>query len=203
MKMVYFDTETTGLNPGQIAQLSFIVENNGEIECAKNYFFNVDTMEEGAQKVHGLSIEKLREYSNGKTFKDCKDEIYNYFRDSLLIAHNIQFDEKFIGVEFLRSGIKFNPLGSHCTMNYFKDIMKIPARNTRYGKYKNPKLEELVDYYNIDKKKVMEYSSELYGSGDITFHDSRYDTACMFVAVNVYRETLGNRSTIWRDRFCK
>lgn len=39
MKKVFLDTETTDIAPGQIAQLSMIIEeDNGNI-YAKNYFF--------------------------------------------------------------------------------------------------------------------------------------------------------------------
>ena len=42
MKKIYYDTETTGLAPGNIAQLSIIVEHeDGRLET-KNYFFDID-----------------------------------------------------------------------------------------------------------------------------------------------------------------
>ena len=57
MRNVFLDTETTNLTPGQIAQLSYIVEDNGKVQ-GKNFFFKVDSMDEGAEKVtgHGSTI---------------------------------------------------------------------------------------------------------------------------------------------------
>ena len=41
MKKVFLDTETSGLAPGEIAQLSLIIEEEtGEVR-AKNYFFKI------------------------------------------------------------------------------------------------------------------------------------------------------------------
>lgn len=202
MKTLFFDTETTDLNPGQIAQLSFIIEENGKILEAKNYFFTVDSMGEGAQRVHGMSKEFLFNESGGKRFGDFAEELFNYFSTTTLVAHNLKFDEKFMSSEFWRQNLSLRPAGRQCTMEYFKDVLKIPAKNTKYGKYKNPRLEEVVDAFKIDKEKVLKYSSELFGNGNIGFHDSRYDTTAMYIAVNIYREMLsGGRD--WHNAFCK
>ena len=58
--VLYFDTETTGLYPGEICQLSYIMQDKGGVS-AKNFYFAVDFVEYGALKVHGLTAEKLNE----------------------------------------------------------------------------------------------------------------------------------------------
>lgn len=199
---IFFDTETTSLNPGQIAQLAFIVEGHGRIVTAQNYFFTVNEMDEGAQKVHGMSLEFLREKSHGKTFADQVNEFYPYFRDSKLIAHNLKFDEKFISSELWRVGISFKPIARQCTMEAFKEILRIPNKYRKYGKYKNPNLGEVVDFFNIDENKILDYSNKLFGEADITFHDARFDTTAMFVATNIYRETI-SKGVQWHQMFCK
>lgn len=205
MKNVYLDTETTDFNPGQIAELSMIVENTdtGAIESRHNYYFTVDEMTEGAQEVHGYSIELLKSLSGGKRFADYHEEILNILQDAIIVAHNENFDEKFISTELWRCGISFKPAGRFCTMQSFKDILQIPAKYTKYGKYKNPKLSEVVDYLRIDTKKVAEYTAELFGTADKedVYHDSRFDTTAMFIAVQVQREKLHGGST-WISRFC-
>lgn len=204
MNNIFFDTETTGLNPGQIGQLAFIMEGEGKILLAKNYFFRVNEMEEGAEKVHKMSKEFLEKASNGKTFADQYEEFYKYFKDSKLIAHNLKFDEKFLSSELWRVGISFRPAGRQCTMEYFKELLKLPNRYPRYGKYKNPNLGEVVNYFNIDENKVLEFSKKLFGEGeDITFHDARFDTTAMYVATNIHREDIVGRGTAWHDMFCR
>ena len=203
MKRVYFDTETTGFNPGQICQLSIIVENEDNSIYGKNYFFEVDTMDPDAEKVHGLSIEKLKVLSNGERFKDRKDEILQIMSDATLVAHNLPFDEKFMSSEFWRCGISFSPSDRFDTMKYFKDILKIPNRYRKYGAYKNPKLCEVVDYLGLDNDKILSYTNKLFNTSEnCGFHDSRFDTASMFVAVIVEREKMtGGHS--WLDLFSK
>ena len=67
MRKVYFDTETTDLTPGQIAQLSYIIEDDSTFVEAKNMFFTVDKMTSGAEGTHGMSVDFLAEASNGMT----------------------------------------------------------------------------------------------------------------------------------------
>lgn len=198
MKKVFFDTETTGFTPGQIGQLSLIIEDNGEVN-AKNYFFEVDYMSQGAMEVCGRDVDFYKEASNGKHFADYKNELLEIFKDSTLIAHNLKFDENFISMEFWRQNIQFVPAGRFDTMEYFRDILKIPGK---YGKYKNPKLEELVDSLSINKEKVLKYSKSLFNTDDnYSFHDARYDTTSMFVAFQIYKDRVNNLDS-WEKEFC-
>lgn len=203
MGYVYFDTETTGLSPGQIGELSIIVENNGQITLAKNYFFKVDSMQPDAEKTHGFSIEDFERLSEGKTFADYKDELADIFNNNGLVAHNLPFDEKFLSSEFWNCRTHFKPIERNDTMVYFKNVLKIPAKSRRFGPYKNPRLSEVVDALGIDMSKVQALCDNLFGAGEnIGYHDSRLDTTAMFVAVNVQREKL-HGGTAWRDAYCK
>ena len=202
MKKVFFDTETTGLKPGQIAQLSAIIEEDGKELVTKNYFFKVNYMSDGASEVCGRDVEFYEKASNGKVFADYKDEILEMFKGATLIAHNLKFDENFVSMEFWRQNIIFSPSERFDTMVYFKDVCNIPGK---YGKPKNPKLEELVDYFKIDKEKVKAYSEQLFGAdenGDVGFHDARYDTTSMFVAFQIYKEAMYGQSS-WKAKFTK
>lgn len=202
IKKIFFDTETTSLNPGQIGQLAFIVESNGQVEAAKNYFFKVSEMDPSAEKVHKMSIEFLDKMSGGKTFAEQYEEFYPYFKEGKLIAHNIKFDEKFMSSELWRVGISFRPVDRQCTMEYFKEVLKIPAKNPRYGPYKNPNLGELVNALNINQDKVLAYSNKLFGAADISFHDARFDTTAMYVCTNIYKEMMAGGHE-WQNVFCR
>ena len=72
--ILYLDTETTGLYPGEICQLSYIMQDK-DGATAKNFFFAVKDVEYGAYLVHGFSVQILKELSGGKTFSDHADEI--------------------------------------------------------------------------------------------------------------------------------
>lgn len=204
LKNIFFDTETTDLNPGQIGELSYIIEGENGIEDVGNLFFKVDSVAEDAQKTHGFSADDFERLSGGLTFKDRHIEVYDLFKDKRLVAHNVSFDIKFISSELWRCGISFQPLEKTCTMQFFKDVLKIPAKTMRYGPYKNPKLSEVIDFYGLDPVKIALYTEQLFGAGTNLqgYHDSRFDTAAMYVATNVYRGlSAGNKE--WYDTFRK
>lgn len=203
MKNIYLDTETTDVMPGQICELTMIVEDSttNKLLNKYNYFFEVSEMTEGAQSAHGFSIQDLKELSGGIKFADKYTEILDILKDGCLIAHNESFDERFISTELWRCGISFTPAGRQCTMQAFKPILKIPSKYKKYGPYKNPKLEEVIEYLNILPGAVNEYSKKLFNYDGSKYHDSRFDTTAMYVAVNVYREKL-HGGTEWHKLFC-
>ena len=186
MKSIFFDTETTGLKPGQIGQLTYIIEEDNEFKAAKNFFFTVDIMDPSAEKVHGFSMELLEKLSGGKRIEHSIEEIKRDFENATLIAHNVNFDLKFLQAEFERVGIPLNIKRTFCTMNYFKGITAIPAR-TGEG-FKNPKLEEVVNHYVIDRENIMNATKKLYNCGEVSYHDARYDTTAMYVCCLISRE---------------
>ena len=204
MNIIYLDTETTGLKPGQICELSLIKESDFNFEYAKNYFFEVDEVESGAENVHGFSVEMLKQLSGGKKFSDYKDEILNELEGSTLVAHNLPFDEKFISTELWRCECaSFTPADRVDTMVLFKPILKIPAKSRRYGPYKSPKLSEVMDYLNINADVVSQHTAKWFSDSTKTsYHDSRYDTACLYVITNVYREKLHSTIGYFTKTFC-
>lgn len=204
MKKVFLDTETTGLSPGSIAQLAMIVDNNNEI-TAKNYFFEVQGMTEGAMKACGRDETFYKQASGGQKFKDRADEIYNELTDSIIIGHNVKFDINFLSAEFWRENKLFKPAQTFDTMEYFTDICKIPYKYaSKHGKYKHPKLEELINFFRIKWNCVDEYTKQMFNlqDSDITgLHDAQYDTTAMFIAFQVYNEQMHNTQTGWRANF--
>lgn len=200
MRIVYLDTETTGLNPGQICELSMIVEDDLKFTSAHDIYFKVSEMTEGAQNVHGLSIEDLKILSNGLEFKDHKDELLNILNGATLVAHNLPFDEKFISQEFWRCGISFTPANRLDSMKYFNPILRLPARSKKYGPYKNPKLVEVMEYFRVSPEKIGAFSNEIFNKKSSGYHDSAFDTTALYIMINVQREIL-NGGNYWYNRF--
>ncbi|WP_238881309.1 3'-5' exonuclease [Clostridium sp. YIM B02551] len=184
MKLLFFDTETTSIRPGRICQLSYIVVDSGvkpQQTFGKNYFFTVDEMDPSAEAVHGFSLEKLYDLSNGNYFEDSYEEfLEDFIQADFIIGHNVSFDIKFLSHELLYIlGEEFSAKRTFCTMNYYKDIIKLLKNN---GEYKNPKLQEVVDYLEISKSKIEETADKLFeGSGN--YHDARFDTAATYLIV--------------------
>lgn len=190
MKLLFFDTETTGVRPGHICQLSYITvdtSNKPQTTLGKNFFFTVDEMDEGAEKIHGFSLERLYELSNGLEFLDQIQEfISDFFDADFVIGHNVQFDIKFLKHEvnsLYEAGMineTWEPKKSFCTMAYYKEICKAPSSNG-IG-YKNPKLSEVVEFLSISDQQIINKADELFqGSGN--YHDARFDTAAVYLMV--------------------
>lgn len=186
MKTIVFDTETTGLFPGSICQLSYITIDNGSIS-GKNYYFSVDHIDPGAAAVNHLSVQKLRLLSNDKTFSDSADEIFNDLSGcDLMVAHNFHFDIMFLRKEFSRCGLIFKYKKSFCTMKELTCVCRLPARGSQGG-YKYPSLTELVQFFKISSEDIMMHAEKYFGSNAGTYHDARYDAAATYLC---YKEAL-------------
>ncbi|PJI09015.1 MULTISPECIES: 3'-5' exonuclease [Clostridium] len=183
MKMIFFDTETTGLMPGSICQLSYIlvdtdVKPNKTI--GENFFFSVDYIEPSAEKVHGFSVDDLYKLSSGKSFEDSLENLLpDFLNADIFIGHNVNFDLKFMKHELFQCKKPFNPKHIFCTMNYYKGICKIL---NNHGNYKKPRLEEVVNFLGIDESYINRMSQK-YFEEDGNFHDARFDTTATYLLV--------------------
>ena len=197
--IIYLDTETTGLYPGNICQLSYIMQ-DGDSVTAKNMFFAVDFVEFGAYMVHGFSVEKLKILSNGKRFRDRVDEIISDFRNAdLVVSHNVSFDFMFLSKEYETCGKMFLPKESFCSMKNMTSVCKL-KRNSGMG-YKYPKLSELCAFFNVTDAEISKKSEELFGSLS-NYHDARFDTTAVYLAMNTAVKTCQNLEKL-KDYYVK
>lgn len=177
--IIFFDTETTGLTPGHVIQLSYIML-NGENVTAKNFFFAVPYVPPEATAVHGLTAEKLFYLSRGKTFGEFLEEIDDDFRAAdLTVAHNFAFDYKFMSAEFSYYDRIFHYKESFDTMKKFTPLLKLPRANG--NGYKYPKLSELAEFFDLYPYDVTRRTLQLFGDGE-SAHDARYDVTATFMA---------------------
>lgn len=113
MNIIFFDTETTGLDSSKerICSLSLITD-KGE---RKNYLFNPEKeVDPKASKVNGFTWDNLKLFP---TFKQVAVEIKTILEKAdLLVAHNAKFDISFLRAEFKRAQIEFKPKAIACTM---------------------------------------------------------------------------------------
>lgn len=154
-----FDTETTGLPKNfqapmddfsnwprmvQIAWAIFDVEGRNWLK--KSYIIYPDgyIISDEVAKIHRVTQE--RAMLEGVALKRVLEEfIQDLSRVDFLVAHNITFDEKIVGSEILRQGMKDSIevlLGADkiCTMKSSVSFCKIPSAR---GGYKWPNLSEL------------------------------------------------------------
>jgi DNA polymerase-3 subunit epsilon len=158
---LFFDTETTGLprnwkapvtdlnNWPRLIQLAYLYyDKNGNKISGGDYIIKPEgfTIPLDASRIHGITTQKA--INEGKSLSSVL-QIFKSLVDQadILVAHNISFDEKIVGAEFLRAGMT-NPLPPKrkiCTMETTTNFCAIDGP---YG-YKWPKLSEL--HYKLFK----------------------------------------------------
>jgi len=110
MREIVFDTETTGLDPTRGDRVVEIgaVEILNLIPTGRVFHVYVDPerdVPEEAFRVHGLSREFLSQH---RKFREIAQEFVDFLEDSPMVAHNAEFDVRFINAEF--SLLKLPPL---------------------------------------------------------------------------------------------
>ena len=153
--LFFFDTETTGLprdwsaplrqldNWPRMVQLAWLLCDAAGNEIAsasrivrpQGYVIPAD-----ASRVHGITTE--RALAEGVPLADVLDEALPQLeKAAMAVAHNISFDEKILGAEFLRLGrpTPFLKKPLHCTMKESTQFCALPGH---YG-FKYPNLTEL------------------------------------------------------------
>jgi len=152
---LFFDTETTGL-PGnwkapvsdlnnwpRLVQIAWLLyDRNGNKISGNDYIVKPEGFKIplDASRVHGISTEKANK--EGISLQTILQEFQEQITQAdYLVAHNMSFDEKIAGAEFLRKNMTNSVATKRriCTMVSSTNFCAI---NGPYG-YKWPKLSEL------------------------------------------------------------
>ncbi|OGF24839.1 DNA polymerase III subunit epsilon [Candidatus Falkowbacteria bacterium RIFOXYB2_FULL_34_18] len=153
---LFFDTETTGLprrwqapisdtnNWPRMVQLAWIVfDNDGKEIMGKNRIIKPEgyIIPADVSRIHGITTE-IAEKEGILLKKALQEFIKGLQRSEIVVAHNINFDEKILGAELFRKQINtdFFERPQICTMRESTQFCRI--RSGRGG-YKWPKLTEL------------------------------------------------------------
>lgn len=152
---LFFDTETTGLpknwkapvtdvnNWPRLVQLAYLqYDEFGNKESEGDFIIKPEgfIIPPESSKIHGITQE--RALQEGENLYDVLLHFANIISESdILVAHNMAFDEKIMGAEFLRNNMR-NIIAEKrkiCTMESTVEFCDIPGQ---YGP-KWPKLSEL------------------------------------------------------------
>jgi DNA polymerase-3 subunit epsilon len=112
MREIVWDTETTGFAPDEGDRVVEIgaVELDNHLPTGRVYHQYINPrrdMPKSAFEVHGLSIEFL---SDKPIFESVGQDFLDFVGDSTLIAHNANFDMKFINAELKWAGMREIPM---------------------------------------------------------------------------------------------
>tara|TARA_B100000287_G_scaffold393818_1_gene407386 strand:- start:3840 stop:4442 length:603 start_codon:yes stop_codon:yes gene_type:complete len=109
MKLVFLDTETTGLNRWKhdIIQIALVIIEDGEITFENEYKFHPerpDNADPEALRVNGYT----KEAWDGayKWSKEACERLANHIKDGIVIGHNVKFDTGFLRELFKRYNVK-------------------------------------------------------------------------------------------------
>ncbi len=169
MKVLVFDTETTGLPVDQnapisdsakwpyIIQLGFMVfdATTKEILEYSDRIIKLDPSVEvspGSIAIHQITPE--RSQSEGVSIQVALAHLADNMSEAdIIVGHNILFDKRMLMVELFRNKMKSClyrnslPIPEYCTMKHTTDLCKLPAINKTTGKiynnFKYPTLTEL------------------------------------------------------------
>ncbi len=153
--ITFFDTETTGLpkkynapvtdlnNWPRLVQIAWAqYDYTGKLISENSFIIKPEgfTIPTQASDVHGITTEKALKEGLALT-EVMKTFAHVLSETELLVAHNMSFDEKIVGAEFIRSAItnNLNSVEKICTKEASTNYCKIPG----YYGYKWPNLTEL------------------------------------------------------------
>jgi len=154
MREIVFDTETTGLDPGQGDRLVEIgcVELVNRFPTGRTFhcYFNPERdMPEAAYKVHGLSVDFLRDKP---LFAHRVEELIEFLGDAPLVAHNAMFDLAFLNAELERAS------KAAVSRERLVDTLMLARRKHPGG---SNRLDDLCQRYRVDNSRRSKHGALL------------------------------------------
>lgn len=168
MKILYFDTETTGVDPikNDIIDIAFIIEENGRIlheESVKMQPFNYNNIDAKAIETHGITIEQMKTYptpvdSYFHLLRVFEKYVNRYKKETRMFpaGYNCQFDLNFLSGLF-RKVDPNNVYGLGSWIQWIPFDLMQQLRNDCFlsggsTQYKNFKLKTIAEKHGITFK---------------------------------------------------
>lgn len=173
--VVCLDTETTGIDMTAVAVQIGIVNLRGETIMKTLVCLDGSEMSEGAQKVHGLSTDRL---NDAPMFPTIWETLRPILETSDLVAYNMAFDARILAQTAHKYGLKMPTLRTHCLMQqyamYHGELASAPSKSEMFVA---PKLEAACEHFSI----------ELIGAHD-ALTDARATRDVLVALARLYQE---------------
>ena len=213
MKVLVFDTETTGLpkswkttgikwfnNWPYIVQFSWIfveIDDKVKVIDTKDYIIKMEgnvVIPQESTKIHGITHEMS--LNNGVSFQEALDAFFMHLeKTDYLVAHNISFDKNVLTAEMMRRGIvnlfDLHHFIEYDTLKYGDVLTNLTRKCWKTGKIrkKYPKLVELHDYLFPHEKNTLN-----------NLHNSLND---VLVCLRCFYKMLWDGDILDRNRYLK
>jgi DNA polymerase III epsilon subunit family exonuclease len=137
---VAFDTETTGLDArsGRVIEIGAVKFQNGKVLAATNWLINPEMpIPTNSQNMHHITDAMV---ADKPKMKQVLPEFIAFIKDATLMAHNAQFDLKFMRVELRKCGLP-------PPENNVIDTLKLSR--LWFPETKSHELDKLVEYLKL------------------------------------------------------
>ncbi|MBT5017009.1 3'-5' exonuclease [Candidatus Peregrinibacteria bacterium] len=161
MKVIIFDTETTGLPNGgndldlqpyvcQFAAITYEYDGASwqEVEVLDLLVRPEIPIPLMATTIHGITDEMVMDKP---AFTEIASQIVEAFQKAdVAVAHNLSFDQKILEIELMRASLskQFLPSQTFDTMTETKELCQLPGRHSNF---KAPRLMELHQFLFSEK----------------------------------------------------
>lgn len=123
------DLETTGLSPrtDRVVEIAVIQLDRDLSPCGEFATLINPGRDIGATHIHRITA---RDVVGAPRFKQVAPMLLDVLHDRVVVAHNVQFDLRFLYAEFARMGISLPELPAMCTMQLAPQYLRgLPARS--------------------------------------------------------------------------
>ena len=196
-KLIVLDTETTGLEVDQghrIVEVGAVaLEDRRRTDVHFHSYLNPQrSIDEEAEKVHGLSMERLE---NEPEFSEIAESFLEFIEGSILVIHNASFDLGFLNSELKRASSNYPFLEEICDV---EDTL-LMARNKFPGQRNS--LDALASRFEVSG-----YDRSFHGAlldanilADVYIHLTGGQSKFEFVSSNTTSNTDINTSNLSID----
>lgn len=195
MRVLVFDTETTGLLPTKFPRIASSLTKFPHIVQLSYLIYDTDThkvvheqddiimlpldveMPEQSMAVHGISKQLCT--NRGIHIESALEIFALYVKQcNCIVAHNIDFDMTMIEVECMRTNTPYpftNEKIYYCTMNKTKDLCNIVRKYRNVGPNGQPRMESYIKKPTLNELHVYLFKRSPKG-----LHDSMIDVRVCF-----------------------
>lgn len=140
--LTFIDIETTGgsITRDRIIEIGLLQIRDNKLERTFETFLNPDrTLPPEITTLTGIQPSDLEK---APSFFDIKDELLDYFDDTVFVAHNARFDYGFLKQEYLRFGDKFSP----------KQLCTVKLSRLLYPEHRHHNLDSIIERFQFEIK---------------------------------------------------